>query len=59
MLRGLLALAIGVAVAAPLAGPATADAVVLIKPCHGDTYRYGALVYDPQTGTYRRMCLEQ
>ncbi|HEV2889007.1 MAG TPA: hypothetical protein VGX28_01380 [Frankiaceae bacterium] len=47
------------AVAVTLAAPPVANAVVLVKPCHGDTYRYGALVYDPQTGTYRRMCIEQ
>ena len=54
MLR--LVLAAGLVAAAAL--PAS-SAVELVKPCHGTTYRYGALVWNPSTGEYMRMCIEQ
>lgn len=55
MLRG----AVLLAVAAALVAPAVATAVTPVKPCHGTTYRWGALIWDPTRGEYIRACIEQ
>ena len=57
MLRTCLALA--VAAAAFTVPAASASAVELVKPCHGETYRYGALVTNPVDGRVYRLCIEQ
>ena len=54
-----MSLALAVAAAAFAVPAASASAVELVKPCHGETYRYGALVWNPRTGTYTRACIEQ
>ena len=55
MLRG----AVLLAVAAALVAPSVATAAEYVKPCHGDTYRWGALIWHPTRGEYVRACIEQ
>jgi hypothetical protein len=56
MTRILLAGALAAGLAATVAAPANA---ALVAPCHGTTYRYGALVWDPVSQRWIRMCIEQ